>query len=95
MSKNKERATDSSTATSSTATAPERRSSHGRRRSDWTEDDIEMIGEVEKVIQQCTLGLEHAYERMERDQENFDRLTSESRIMLADTENIIATFQPA
>jgi hypothetical protein len=93
MSRNKERATGSSI--SSAATAKERRSSRGRRRTDWTEEDIEMVGEVEKAIQQCTLGLEHAYERMERNREDFDRLKSESRIMLADTERIIETFQTA
>jgi len=93
MNKNKERAAGSSIATA--ATARERRSSHGRRRTDLTEDDSKMIEEVEKVIQQCTVGLEDAYERMERNRENFGRLKSESRIMLADTERIIATFQTA
>jgi hypothetical protein len=93
MNKNKERATSSSTATA--AVAEERRRSHGRRRIDWTEEDIEMLGDVEKAIQQCILGLEHAYKRMERTQEDFGRLKSESRIMLADTEHIIATFETA
>ena len=90
MSKNKGRVEGAGT-----VTVKEKRSNYGRRSTDLTPDDIELIGEFEKVIHECTLELENAHERMELNQEQFDRLKSESRIMQADTEQIIATFEIA
>lgn len=93
MSKNKGRAEGSGTVAA--ATKEDRRSSYGRRSTDLTPDDMEMLGELEKAVNECVIELEHAYKRMERDQEEFDRLKSEGRVMLADTKQIIATFQTA
>ncbi|HMF56962.1 MAG TPA: hypothetical protein VK619_11525 [Pyrinomonadaceae bacterium] len=93
MSKNKDRVESSSTVTA--VTAKEKRSGYGRRNTDLTPYDTELLGELEKGIQECIIKLEHAYERMERNQEEFDRLKSESGIMIDDTQQIISTFQVA
>lgn len=80
----------------STVTAKERRTGtgYGRRAKDLTADDIEMLGKLETSIEEYTANLEQAWQRMERNQEEFDRLKSESGVMIDDTEQIISTFQP-
>lgn len=90
MSRNKDKA-----GASSAVTAEERRASYGRRKTDLTPDDIEMLGKLEQIIQEGTTTLEHAFERMKDNQREFGELKAESKRMLSDTQQMIATFQAA
>jgi hypothetical protein len=97
MSKNKGRAEGSGNAATAAKTKVERRvvAGYGRRNTDLTPDDLEMLEELKRAVNECVNELALAYERMEEKQEEFDRLKSEGRVMLADTKKIIATFQTA
>ena len=78
----------------STVTAKDKRAGYGRRATDLTADEIEMLGKLEKGIEEYLAYLEQAWQRMEQSQEQFDRLKSESGVMIDDTQQIISAFQP-
>ncbi|HWT00295.1 MAG TPA: hypothetical protein VN256_08615 [Pyrinomonadaceae bacterium] len=96
MIRNKDREANSGPATAARAKEAkekERRVNYGRRSTDITPNDVEMLGKLDKAVDECLVELEQTYERMERDQAEFDRLKSESRVMLTDTKRLLATFQ--